>query len=87
MSIESAFKRLVLPEGHKEMVQALVTQHFHGRAVAPVGGAQPDLIRGKGKFVSQMDKTGLLIMLLGKGLIVLLHGAPGVGKTTTAGKL
>jgi signal recognition particle GTPase len=22
----------------------------------------------------------------GKGLIILLHGAPGVGKTTTAGK-
>lgn len=25
--------------------------------------------------------------LIGKGLIILLHGAPGVGKTTTAGKL
>lgn len=24
---------------------------------------------------------------IGKGLIILLHGAPGVGKTTTAGKL
>ncbi|KAF7542003.1 hypothetical protein G7054_g139 [Neopestalotiopsis clavispora] len=57
-------------DGHKEMVQALVTQHFQGRIIAPTGGAQPDLIRGKGK-----------------GLIILLHGAPGVGKTTTAGDL
>jgi broad-specificity NMP kinase len=24
--------------------------------------------------------------LIGKGLIILLHGAPGVGKTSTAGK-
>src|ERR1700761_628857 len=27
------------------------------------------------------------LLFLGKGLIILLHGAPGVGKTTTAGKL
>lgn len=26
-------------------------------------------------------------MIIGKGLILLLHGAPGVGKTSTAGKL
>ena len=25
-------------------------------------------------------------MILGKGLIILLHGAPGVGKTSTAGQ-
>lgn len=49
-SIETAFNRLVLPDGHKEMVEALVTQHFQGRTVAPIHGVQPDLIRGKGRF-------------------------------------
>ncbi|KAI4604109.1 hypothetical protein KJ359_000237 [Pestalotiopsis sp. 9143b] len=46
-SIETAFNRLVLPNGHKEMVKALVTQHFNGKTGAPMVGVQPDLIRGK----------------------------------------
>ncbi|KAK1530754.1 uncharacterized protein CCOS01_05857 [Colletotrichum costaricense] len=69
-----AFERLVLPEGHKEMVKSLVTQHFRDKKARekmvdrnPHADASSDLIRGKGQ-----------------GLIILLHGAPGVGKTTTA---
>ncbi|KAF3054783.1 hypothetical protein GL218_07412 [Daldinia childiae] len=66
-NIKTAFDQLVLPPGHKDMVEALVTQHFQDREAAQRGNGQTDLVRGKGK-----------------GLIVLLHGAPGVGKTTTA---
>ncbi|KAF4477421.1 hypothetical protein CGGC5_v014216 [Colletotrichum fructicola Nara gc5] len=62
-----AFERLELPEGHRELVQSLVTQHFRNRHSSFTKDTQTDLIQGKGK-----------------GLIMLLHGAPGVGKTTTA---
>ncbi|KAF5494460.1 hypothetical protein CGCS363_v009071 [Colletotrichum siamense] len=62
-----AFERLELPEGHRELVQSLVTQHFRNRQSSFTRDEQTDLIKGKGK-----------------GLIMLLHGAPGVGKTTTA---
>ncbi|RCI09995.1 hypothetical protein L249_8674 [Ophiocordyceps polyrhachis-furcata BCC 54312] len=63
----NAFDRLVLPDGHKEVVKALVTQHFRNKEASDKSKEQSDLIRGKGK-----------------GVIMLLHGAPGVGKTTTA---
>ncbi|KAK6857869.1 hypothetical protein PG995_005568 [Apiospora arundinis] len=62
-----AFDRLELPDGHREMVKSLVTQHFRDRRATGRRDDRTDLIRGKGK-----------------GLIMLLHGAPGVGKTTTA---
>ncbi|KAK7953131.1 hypothetical protein PG988_013825 [Apiospora saccharicola] len=63
----SAFDRLELPSGHREMVKSLVTQHFRGKRASSANVDRTDMIRGKGK-----------------GLIMLLHGAPGVGKTTTA---
>ena len=64
------FKKLVLPEGHQDIVQALVETHFKQSSSdgeKPEAQHNVDLVRGKGK-----------------GLIVLLHGAPGVGKTSTA---
>ncbi|KAK5658406.1 hypothetical protein OQA88_2383 [Cercophora sp. LCS_1] len=61
---KSAFGRLVLPDGHKDMVLSLVSQHFRNKKNQK---GEQDIVRGKGK-----------------GLILLLHGAPGVGKTTTA---
>lgn len=56
---DTAFKQLLLPKNHKELVHALVKNH----------GSDDfdDLIKGKGK-----------------GLVFVLHGAPGVGKTFTA---
>ncbi|KAK4216778.1 aaa family atpase [Rhypophila decipiens] len=55
---------LELPEGHKEVVQSLITWHFKAdKKVNP----HFDLVREKGK-----------------GVIILLHGVPGVGKTSTA---
>ncbi|KAJ4248772.1 hypothetical protein NW762_012610 [Fusarium torreyae] len=64
---QNTFDLLVLPPGHREMVESLVTQHFLDKASAYDETDEVDIVRGKGK-----------------GLILLLHGAPGVGKTTTA---
>ncbi|KAL8791965.1 MAG: hypothetical protein Q9195_005454 [Heterodermia aff. obscurata] len=65
----NGFDSLVLPEGHKDTLLALV-QQSRGKELAKeyrVERQHMDLIRGKGK-----------------GLIILLHGEPGVGKTSTA---
>ena len=64
----NGFDSLVLPEGHKDTLLALV-QQSRGKNVTRGSRSERqhmDLIRGKGK-----------------GLIILLHGEPGVGKTST----
>ena len=66
----SGFDLLVLPEGHRETLLALVQTHSKGKKLdnsLQLEGRQMDLVRGKGK-----------------GLIILLHGEPGVGKSSTA---
>ena len=64
------FKNLRLPRGHKRMVQALVDTHFKKRNIESLEyGDKQDFDIVQGK---------------GKGLIILLHGVPGVGKTSTA---
>ena len=66
----SGFDSLVLPDGHRETLLALVQTHSKGKKLETglkVENRQMDLVRGKGK-----------------GLIILLHGAPGVGKSSTA---
>ncbi|KAK5637231.1 hypothetical protein RRF57_012943 [Xylaria bambusicola] len=95
-SVLNAFGSLVLPDGHKEMVKSLVTQHFRDKKARKMHAekkmatdARSDLIRGKGE---REPSVGYVFALLtstvsGQGLIILLHGAPGVGKTTTAGLL
>lgn len=68
------FEDLVLPDGHKAIVRALVKTHargaqstsnMHQNHIHPQQGM--DLVKGKGR-----------------GLIILLHSVPGVGKTSTA---
>lgn len=61
---------LVLPQSHKETVLALVKTHS--------GGARQG--EGPREDSSPLD----VVRGKGKGLIILLHGAPGVGKTSTA---
>ncbi|KAL8783617.1 MAG: hypothetical protein Q9195_009338, partial [Heterodermia aff. obscurata] len=64
------FNQLVLPRGHKELVQALVETHSResrSNERPAESGPKFDLVKGKGK-----------------GLIILCHGVPGVGKTSTA---
>ncbi|KAH7385087.1 hypothetical protein BKA64DRAFT_157338 [Cadophora sp. MPI-SDFR-AT-0126] len=68
---QSGFEDLVLPEGHSELVEALVRTHRSTRrprgSIDEEAKVQVDLIEGKGE-----------------GLVILLHGVPGVGKTSTA---
>ncbi|RYP23849.1 hypothetical protein DL765_000926 [Monosporascus sp. GIB2] len=64
------WKNLVLPKGHRQMVQAMVETHTRELSLGGKEGSEKigmDLVRGKGK-----------------GCIILLHGVPGVGKTSTA---
>lgn len=69
--LDSGLDALCLPKGHKDSLLALVRNHSRGTASSSEG--KPD------------DQTQFdLIPGKGKGLIVLLHGAPGVGKTSTA---
>ena len=66
----SGFDSLVLPDGHKETLLALVKTHSQGKTFeigVRAENRHMDLVRGKGK-----------------GLIILLHGEPGVGKSSTA---
>lgn len=70
--MEDGFDKLVLPSGHRDVIRALVSTH--ARRITNHNGStpaaqEPQLDEVKGK---------------GQGLIILLHGAPGVGKTSTA---
>ncbi|KAI3317698.1 hypothetical protein HD806DRAFT_514024 [Xylariaceae sp. AK1471] len=68
---ESGFDELMLPERHKSTIQALV--NVHENAVTSTGKVSPTI-------GSSID----LVKGKGAGLILLLHGEPGVGKTLTA---
>ncbi|KAF5541680.1 AAA family ATPase [Fusarium phyllophilum] len=69
----NSFDDLVLPDKHKTTVQALVTTHEKGRS--PLSSSPEKLSIG-----SVLD----LVQGKGSGLVILLHGPPGVGKTSTA---
>ena len=70
IKFHSGFDDLVLPQGHKATVEALVNRHSRYNEATGT----------KTEVNSSMDLVGGK----GKGLIILLHGAPGVGKTSTA---
>ncbi|KAI0890589.1 uncharacterized protein GGS22DRAFT_151326 [Annulohypoxylon maeteangense] len=66
----AGWKDLVLPPGYKDIVLAMVKNHTAGTRIINNGLYQtPEVDLVKGK---------------GKGCIILIHGAPGVGKTSTA---
>ncbi|KAM7194251.1 hypothetical protein V8F33_007397 [Rhypophila sp. PSN 637] len=65
-----AFEYLKINTDHKNMIQSLVEQHFESKTND----------REQGVESSSFD----LIKGKGKGLFILLHGVPGVGKTATA---
>jgi hypothetical protein len=69
---DEGFKSLVLPDGVARLVEGLVQIHDPQKTVLAAG--VPTDPR------QQID----LVRGKGKGLIILLHGAPGVGKTSTA---
>ncbi|KAL8857198.1 MAG: hypothetical protein Q9178_006253 [Gyalolechia marmorata] len=65
---------LRLPPGHKNMIRGLVGTHLKDRESRP----SPE----------ETEKHSYdLVRGKGQGLVVLLHGVPGVGKTSTAGDL
>lgn len=67
---KKAYERLVLPPQTKDLVRALVT----------VRSSQGGVKQGLGGAGKRMDITSGK----GNGLIMLLHGGPGTGKTLTA---
>ncbi|KAL3428950.1 P-loop containing nucleoside triphosphate hydrolase protein [Aspergillus tetrazonus] len=66
----SKLEDLVLPTEHKRVLQALITN-------------QVRLPHGSSNHVQEQFSMDA-VPAKGKGLIILLHGAPGVGKTSTA---
>jgi len=50
MKGENTFDLLVLPPGHRNMVESLVTQHYLDRASAADGTDEVDIVRGKGQY-------------------------------------
>lgn len=67
---KSAYDRLVLPHHSKDLIRALVT----------VRSSQRGIRQGLGVAGKRID----IISGKGNGLIMLLHGGPGTGKTITA---
>lgn len=49
---DTAFGRLVLEKGHKNMIVSLITQHFRDKGVKGAHMEQVDIIRGKGTVFS-----------------------------------
>lgn len=74
-----------MDEKHKGMIISLISQHFRDKGSATSQQEQVDIVRGKGSRIWHLVYELMLTFYTGKGLILLLHGAPGVGKTSTAG--
>lgn len=71
---QEAFAQLQLPEGHKRMIQAAVHSHLRKSQIEKELGSRSE----------RQIQTQDFILGKGRGLIILLHGEPGVGKTATA---
>lgn len=68
---DNPFENLKIDESHVRIVQSVVWSHFQRKSMEALS-----------TFRTQMDQD--LIRGKGRGLVILLHGAPGVGKTATA---
>lgn len=77
-STKTAFENLVLPHAHKVTIQALVKNQTRSFSqVSRIDRARSEINLGS-------DVSMDLVRGKGRGLIILLHGVPGVGKTSTA---
>ncbi|KAL9088212.1 MAG: hypothetical protein Q9165_006339 [Trypethelium subeluteriae] len=72
---KSAFEDLVIPERYRKLLVALIENHASG-----LQRREHRLKSGFPAVTNQID----LIRGKGQGLIILLHGPPGSGKTSTA---
>lgn len=70
------FDNLILPEDRTEIIKALVQSHK--RNGSGISGLQ-------GNNTADMSYSADAVKGKGQGLLILLHGPPGVGKTSTAG--
>lgn len=70
---EEEWTNLKLPHGHKKTVQALVQKHFDWKKHGSTAGDEGDEYH-ESDFIRGK----------GNGLVILLHGSPGVGKTAAA---
>ncbi|KAJ5888763.1 hypothetical protein N7495_008804 [Penicillium taxi] len=64
------FKDLIINRDHEGMLRALVESHFRRKRVNEATG------------ISTTNQD--IVQNKGRGLVILLHGVPGVGKTSTA---
>ncbi|RAK96589.1 uncharacterized protein BO80DRAFT_429008 [Aspergillus ibericus CBS 121593] len=67
---ESRFESLIINQGHEKMLRALIQSHFSRKEIYNLAG----------NHMTTQD----IVHNKGRGLIILLHGVPGVGKTSTA---
>lgn len=72
---DDGFSRLQLPEGHKRMLQSAVQSHLRRKKI--------EKLIESGSLNTHLF-TQDFIRDKGRGLIIMLHGEPGVGKTATA---
>jgi hypothetical protein len=74
---ESGFNELVMPQRYRDLLVALVDNHISGSRQAET------VAQGMSDDESAMNQIDL-VKGKGQGVIVLLHGPPGSGKTSTA---
>ncbi|KAI8944711.1 hypothetical protein F4801DRAFT_570770 [Xylaria longipes] len=84
-----AFDSLVLPTKYKNLLMSLVDRHSLGsRPVERKTKIDRPLVeRTDSRSLQASDSLGDTLSIVkgkGRGLIILLHGVPGVGKTSTA---
>lgn len=53
----TAFDRLVLEDGQKPMIQALVSQHFRDKQLQTSHTEQVDVVKGKGELYSRSGSS------------------------------
>lgn len=75
---EDAFESLVLPSNHKRLMLSFVDSQIRNK------GLFDDVIEGKGKLRMILEPIYHLLHVTGQGIVILLEGSPGVGKTLTA---
>ncbi|KAI0478288.1 P-loop containing nucleoside triphosphate hydrolase protein [Xylaria cf. heliscus] len=87
---KTAFDNLVLPIKYKTLLMSLVNRHSMGSRPVErkTGTDQPPVERTDTQLSDASDISGgdtlSIVKGKGRGLIILLHGVPGVGKTSTA---
>jgi hypothetical protein len=84
---KSPFNSLMIDPKRKNMILSIVHEHFENKTLA---GQLQQLAASSGGNDGDSENLELtlpdqdFIRGKGKGLVILLHGAPGVGKTATA---